>query len=676
VSENISQDSNEFKQIVELAKKSKVGKHLPNALYVHISALSFLDPILQNYEKKAHFFSDKIELANLIKLHLDQPKISYLFYPNFDKNPHPFLQQSIIIDLENGTAKLVKYEDRDNRPILHRKETFVTSDYHLFPIFAHLTKCELLLGLLDKTSLIGFQKGWKQVLTQQKIAFVDHALVCHIDPSCSGQSLVTIERHKAAIKRTELSRPVAVALEAGLITPESTFFDYGCGYGGDIERIHAIGVKSTGWDPYYCPSQPKIKADIVNLGYIINVIEDLGERRLALIQAWELTEKVLIVAAQVLINDSNYGLIVYSDGVITNRNTFQKYYQQEELKNYIDQVLEVDSIPVGLGIYFVFRNDEDRENFRISRFHSRSFLPQILNRNFEEYEVMLTPLMQFFSERGRLPVNGELPLEIEQEIKQSFRSFKYAFHLILKSTNPEDWQAIANKRRDEILIYLALANFSERPTMRQLPHQIREDIKALFSNYREACALADMMLLSLRDFENIADYCTESAIGSQRLDSFWIHTSALEDLDPMLRLYEGCASRGIGTLEQANVIKFNLKQAKISYLYYPNFDSEAHPKLHTSMQIDLTELRVVYREFENDDNPPILHEKDSLVTPEYHLYEVFKKLTEREKQLGLLEDQRKISRLRGWKKCLKENYVTIKGHNLYSKKDLKKSPEI
>jgi hypothetical protein len=32
--------------------------------------------------------------------------------------------------------------------------------------------------------------------------------------------------------------------------------------------------------------------------------------------------------------------IAYGDGVITSRNTFQKYYDQEELKLYIDQVLE------------------------------------------------------------------------------------------------------------------------------------------------------------------------------------------------------------------------------------------------------------------------------------------------------------------------------------------------
>ncbi|MCS6815737.1 MAG: DNA phosphorothioation-associated methyltransferase, partial [Cyanobacteria bacterium] len=87
-----------------------------------------------------------------------------------------------------------------------------------------------------------------------------------------------------------------------------------------------------------------------------------------LIRAWSITRKALIVAAQVLIDDINHGQIAYGDGVITSRNTFQKYYEQEELKNYIDQVLGVDSIPVALGIYFVFRDEYQAQNFRVSYF--------------------------------------------------------------------------------------------------------------------------------------------------------------------------------------------------------------------------------------------------------------------------------------------------------------------
>ena len=63
-------------------------------------------------------------------------------------------------------------------------------------------------------------------------------------------------------------------------------------------------------------------------------------------------------------------MVAYGDGVVTNRNTFQKYYEQEELKLYIEQVLGVESIPAGLGIYVVFRNEAQAESFRhLCRLH-------------------------------------------------------------------------------------------------------------------------------------------------------------------------------------------------------------------------------------------------------------------------------------------------------------------
>jgi hypothetical protein len=52
-----------------------------------------------------------------------------------------------------------------------------------------------------------------------------------------------------------------------------------------------------------------LPADVVNIGYVINVIEDTAERRQALLKAWSLTQKVLIVAAQVLIDDLHGGAI-------------------------------------------------------------------------------------------------------------------------------------------------------------------------------------------------------------------------------------------------------------------------------------------------------------------------------------------------------------------------------
>lgn len=657
----------EFDTIVVTCQRSKVGKLLPDALYVHVSALKSLDPLLQRYEREARELASHPEGMTLVKFNLTKPNLSYLFYPEFDSDPHPALQSSIQVNLQSREVKHRDYGDTDNPFILHRKETFVVTDYPHYQQFAALTRQEEALGLLDNPRTIGTRLAWEERLAQFKVAFQGHTLI-HRSLLNVQSTQVKIDRHKAAISRNDFSKPVRLALEAGLLNPNTSFFDYGCGQGGDLERVAKLGYESAGWDPYYRPESPCVAADVVNLGYVINVIESQAERREALIKAWELTGQVLIVAAQVLIAQGN-SQIAYGDGVITSRNTFQKYYDQEELKIYIDQVLGVDAVPAALGIYFVFRDESQAQSFRASRFRSRVSVPkvQLANKRFEDYKELLTPLMAFFTERGRLPTLEELPET--DALSSEFGNLRRAFQIVLQATNPQEWDAISDRRRQDLLVYLALSHFGRRPKLRDLTPVVQNDIKSLFGGYQQACAAADLMLMSLGNLEVVEERCKNSLIGQKRPNSLWVHVSAIEALDPLLRLYEGCASRTIGRPQEANVVKFHFRKPKISYLFYPNFDTDPHPALRTSMEIDLRDLHVHYRDYAPNDNPPLLHQKDLMVTADYPLYEKFAKLTRQEEGWGLLDDLRLIYDDRGWQKCLEEHCAELKGHRVVWRKD-------
>ncbi|MBW4490417.1 MAG: DNA phosphorothioation-associated putative methyltransferase [Trichocoleus desertorum ATA4-8-CV12] len=657
----------QFEAIVITCQRSKVGKLLPDALYVHISALQALDPLLQAYESEARQIASSPKGITVVKFSTAKPTVSYLFYPEFDTDPHPALQSSIQVNLQTREVKHRDYGDADNPFILHRKETFVTINYPYYQQFAALTRQEEALGLLDNPRAIGTRLVWEERLAQFKVAFQGHTLV-HRSLLNAQAAQVKIDRHKAAISRNDLSKPVRLALEAGLLKQSMTFFDYGCGQGGDVERVTKLGYECSGWDPHYRPDVAQVAADVINLGYVINVIESQAERREALVQAWDLTQQVLIVAAQVLIAQGN-SQIAYGDGIITSRNTFQKYYDQDELKIYIDQVLGVDSIPVALGIYFVFRDEAQAQSFRASRFRSRVSVPkvQLSNKRFEDYKELLTPLMTFFTERGRLPTLEELPETAT--LNSEFGNLKRAFQIVLQATNPQEWDAISDRRRQDLLVYLALSHFSRRPKLRDLTPVVQNDIRSLFGGYQQACAAADLMLMTLGNLEVVEERCKSSAIGQKRPNSLWVHVSAIEALDPLLRLYEGCASRTIGRPQEANVVKFHFRKPKISYLFYPAFDTDPHPALHTSMQIDLRDLHVHYRDYDPKDNPPLLHQKDLLVTTEYALYAKFAKLTRQESDWGLLDDIRSISDRRGWQKCLEEHCAELKGHRVLWRKD-------
>ncbi|MFB2898745.1 DNA phosphorothioation-associated putative methyltransferase [Aerosakkonemataceae cyanobacterium BLCC-F50] len=665
--------------------QSAIGKKLPNALYVHISAIEKLDPLLRlHYDRFLSIVDRQIDQANIVKFHTNESKISFLFYPEFDTDPHPALHASIQVDLNDRSINYRNYSTADNPPILHRKETFVTEEYPNYAEFAELTHQEEILGLLDKTNFIGTLKAWQQCLDEKGIEIRNHRIFIITEngeeldfkennyqlPTTNYQLLLPqIQRHRAAMVRRDISRPVRLALEANIFNQDTTFFDYGCGYGGDVKRIAEQGFVSYGWDPYYFPYNHIIAADIVNIGYVINVIECQKERREALLKAWELTKQVLIVSAQVLIDDERRGQVAFNDGFVTRRNTFQKYYQQEELKVYIDQVLEVDSIPIALGIYFVFRDPIQAENFRASRCRSRLSTPRVkyLDKRFEDYQELLQPLMTFFTERGRLPLPGEFPQEAE--LKAEFGRISRAFQVILQATDQQEWDMITEKRYSDLLLYLALQNFNESHKFKDVPPVIQKDIKGFFGSYRNAKEAAEGMLFSLGNLSIINKCCEASQIGSKRANALYVHVSALPELDYRLRIYEGCASRTIGRMDGATLIKFHTKQPKISYLFYPHFDTEPHPALHTSMHIDLRDLHVSYRDYSEANDPPLWHRKETVLTPDYPGYEKFAKLSQQEENWGLFDDFNTIRTLKGWQRCLEEHCAEIRNYRLFWQKD-------
>lgn len=658
-------------------KSSRFGKIMPEALYIHVSALPTLDPLLLQYEAQARNLVPPIMEVNIIKFKTNQLKISYLSYPDFDTDPHPALKTSIQVNLVNLKVTYRDYSNSPNPPILHRKETFVTPDYPLYEQFSLLTHAQERLGLLDNPKDIGNRQGWVKRLQTYGVVIEGHCLkqqsLSIVEPeeviTVPGTLAPQIDRHKAAITRYNLSRPVRLALEAGLFTSETSFLDYGCGRGGDVKQMKKQGYTCSGWDPFYSPEPPPSPADIVNLGYVINVIENIGDRREALLKAWELTRKVLIVAAQVTLADINKGTVIYGDGIVTNRKTFQKYYEQEELKIYIDQLLGVDAIPVALGVYFVFRDPVEAQLFRLSRFRSRASTPRVRAciKLFADHQELLVPLMSFMTKRGRLPHQSELP-EAE-EINAEFGNFRRAFQVILQVTEAEEWEAITKTRRQDLMVYLALCEFTRRPKFAEFAPEIREDILGLFGTYKQALLEADEMLHSLGNSQVIREIYRQSRIGKKSANHLLVHISALRSLDPLLRLYEGCASRTIGRLDEANVIKFYLQKPKIAYLFYPDFDIDPHPVLQTSMEINLSNLHVTYRDYSYEDSSFILHYKDALVTPDYPLYEKFAKLTRQEEDWGLLDNWPSISDRAIWLQCLTDNCVILKGYQLSWRKD-------
>ena len=70
-------------------------------------------------------------------------------------------------------------------------------------------------------------------------------------------SSITVHRHKTAMGRSGLSRPVQLAIASGILHPETTLTDYGCGRGDDIRTLSSLGYDCVGWDPVHRPEGGK-----------------------------------------------------------------------------------------------------------------------------------------------------------------------------------------------------------------------------------------------------------------------------------------------------------------------------------------------------------------------------------------------------------------------------------
>lgn len=473
-----------------------------------------------------------------------------------------------------------------------------------------------------------------------------------------------IARHKTAIRRPSFSLPIKCALRDGLLDSSKTLFDYGCGHGQDLKLLSEMEIAANGWDPVFQPTHKKQPADVVNIGYVINVIENTEERAAALRNAWDLCEQLLVVAVQVEFAAPAKEQTEFSDGVLTSRGTFQKYYNQHELRSYLESELGGDAIPAAPGVFYIFKDESAKQQFIATRYHRRIAVPRrrISELLFEQNQDILEPMMEALTRLGRMPGPEEFPES--REVLDRFGSLKRAFALIRRVTDEQPWEEIAERRAEDLLVYLALSRFQRRPKLSQLPLSIQRDIKAFLGSYRTACARADVLLFRAGDPDAVDTACQRAEVGRLVDNALIVHRSALDYLQPLLRIYEGCARALVGDIDEANVIKLHRHSGKVSYIAYPDFEKDPHPALHLRVKVTLPTLSIDLFDYSDWDDPPILCRKERLLHKDHELYSRFSRLTRQEETNGVLNDGMQIDRRSHLQIALRERQLVLRGHRL------------
>jgi DNA phosphorothioation-associated putative methyltransferase len=646
----------EFKTI---AYGKKIGDHI----YFHGSLSSVLPALFQETIATAATLA-RVKLEehfNVIKLHRSGEELSLLHYPEFFDDAFPALTRSWRVNLARKSAVYRSYEESRNPPILHRKELLLPSDDPRIPEYAALTATAESIGLFTDSNRIGFREHWLQSIAERGYQFADGQFIPLANSADAVQDSpidqgAEIRRHLTALARSNFSAPVQALLRQGLITSETSFFDYGCGRGDDVRGLVANGIHASGWDPHYAPDAEKRAAEAVNIGFVINVIENLDERIEALKGAYACTNGVLSIAAMLTSAAPTEGR-QYQDGYLSSRNTFQKYFTQSQLRDFIEHTLDESAIASGPGVFFVFRDKDLEQRFLSKRYGHRS--PTILSRGwaqerphreripridratrlFEENRDLFAGLWLQCLDLGRRPDKEEAK-DLEHIVGVA-GSLPRALRLVEERFDTRELTIARNARSADIQLLLAMQQFEKRKPYRHLESGLQRDIRYFFGDYTNAQDVAKKVLYSLADASTIDAACREAAEKGlgwlEESQSFQLHVSLIERLPAVLRIFVGCATVMFGDVSTYDLVKIHVRSGKVSLMKYDDFENSALPRLIQRVKVKLRDLDVDIFDYGESHAPTLLYYKSRFINEEHPRYSEQVQFEEALDQLGLFD---------------------------------------
>ena len=458
------------------------------------------------------------------------------------------------------------------------------------------------MGSSLNSNKIGTRKAWEARIADAGLVLRGHRL------TPADEEHVQVARHRTAIVRRDLSQPMQLMMRFGVVGPDRTVFDYGCGQGEDVAALVSQGFSAFGWDPHHAPEGPRTPADVVNLGFVLNVIEDPRERIETLKAAWGFTRQSLCVAVMLQGKTSTSGHKPYRDGFVTSRGTFQKYFEQQELQSLVASATGEKPLAFAPGIVVAFK-DKDLEQEVLLRRHSRDYVTGDLPRPpYRERIVVTRPELR---ERiataldalhvcairlGRLPDQEEAPVEALTRISENRVSWQRAMDLLEEDLRADEIFAVARRlRRDDLLVHLALTQFPGAPKYRHLPRSIQTDLRFFFKGHSAALEESRCLLFAAGDRAGVrADI--EAAIagglgGMRGVQHFRFRSPVLPRLSPRLRVLVGSAEVLQGGVESSDFVEIHLEAPRINMVTCDDINRHI-PFIIERTQVDLGRLKV------------------------------------------------------------------------------------
>jgi DNA phosphorothioation-associated putative methyltransferase len=651
-----------------------IGKRVADHVYGHIAVLGSWPEALRARVEQAVLLARVTsgEHFNVVKMHALGEQLSLLAYADFHDAPFPTLHKSWRVHLATGTVVYRDYTESRNPPILHRKELLLAPDDPRIPRYAALTQTAEGLGLFDDPSRIGFREQWLSRIAVQGYTLQGDEFIPLANVEVGTQAPTSalrggpVQRHLTALSRTNLSAPVQALWRHGLIGLDRTFFDYGCGKGDDVRTLCANDIDASGWDPHFQSDAALRTADTVNLGFVINVIEDLDERIEALRRAYGCATGVLAVAAMLASQQPPDGR-VHGDGYLTSRNTFQKYFTQIQIRDFIEHVLDESAIAIGPGVFFVFKDKGLEQRFLQGRYGARA--AQALQGTWlrmarveraprprrerepkqsreavfiASHQAPLQALWQAHVELGRPPMPDELAVELVEQLGPG-RAWSTLCRIASGAFDRGALERAERQKYQDLLVLAALQLFGKRQPYRHLHIGLQRDIRHHFGDYQAVQHVAKSLLLELGQPERLHAACVDASTRGlgwlADSHSLQLHTQLVPQLPALLRVYIGCATILVGDIAEFDLVKIHIRSGKVSLLRYEDFDSSPLPRLVQRVKVKLRELDLDLFDYGSAAYPcPLLYFKSRFINEECACYPEQVAFEADCERLGLLSD--------------------------------------
>jgi DNA phosphorothioation-associated putative methyltransferase len=401
---------------------------------------------------------------------------------------------------------------------------------------------------------------------------------------------------------------------------------------------------------------PNKAYDVVTLTYVINVIEDTAERQAVLNDAWSLAERCLVVSSRLAWERKQVNGIAVADGILTQRNTFQRLFSPAELRTLVEKTTGVRAMSPLPGVVYAFRNDGDRLAYL-----ARRASPDQAWEEGTDTQSAVGAVVDFLEKRGRMPMVEETPDALLPLLRNV--TGRQLARLATEAADPE---RVAEGRKQAILnvlLLLGMEVFNGRSALQFLPLSVQADIRAFFASYKEACRRADRLLMKLRDDAYLRNVM-QNSVGKMTPTAIYIHRRAASHMPVLLKLYEHCGAVAVGRPTNWDIVKLAHVSRSISWLGYPDFDHDPHPRLAWSYSVDMRNLEGTYRSYTESDNRPLLHRKHEFLCLNDPDVPKYRRLTDQEVRAGLYQQAHLIGNERGWQAALHTAGVQLRGHRL------------